>query len=188
MRQSLRRRALRKVVRRSMGAALLAQLLLGGLRQVDRDRGAAVDRDDRAVHHCRFVRGDEADHVGNLLGRRRAGHHRELHGRVLLGRDALDRGGVSAKSSVAVEVGPPKPYEQILEGLDSVEAGSREDFRRSQELKDNAVERAALSPAAQQDFSVPIEADVFARFLEDGLDTAKARGNRVAGAGASTSR
>ncbi len=33
-----------------------------------------------------------------------------------------------------------------------------------------------------------IEADVFARFLEDGLDTAKARGNRVAGAGASTSR
>ena len=88
-------------------------------------------------------------------------------------KDALDRGGVSAKSSVAVEVGPPKPYEQILEGLDSVEAGSREDFRRSQELKDNAVERAALSPAAQQDFSVPIEADVFDHPPDGGVPTYK---------------
>src|SRR3954466_8661761 len=32
-------------------------------------------------------------------------------------KDALDRGGVSAKSAVEVEVGPLKPYEQIFDGL-----------------------------------------------------------------------
>jgi hypothetical protein len=31
-------------------------------------------------------------------------------------RAALDRSGVSAESAVEVEVGPPKPYEQILDG------------------------------------------------------------------------
>jgi len=46
-------------------------------------------------------------------------------------RDALDRGGVSAKSAVEVEVGPPKPYEQILDGIMVLEGGSREAFRRS---------------------------------------------------------
>ena len=35
-------------------------------------------------------------------------------------KDALDRGGVSAKTAVEVEVGPPKPYEAIFE---RVEAG-----------------------------------------------------------------
>jgi hypothetical protein len=30
-------------------------------------------------------------------------------------KDALDRGGVSAKSAVEVEVGAPKPYEAIFE-------------------------------------------------------------------------
>jgi hypothetical protein len=36
-------------------------------------------------------------------------------------RDALDRAGLAAKNAVEVEVGPPKPYETIL---DSIEAGS----------------------------------------------------------------
>ncbi len=45
-------------------------------------------------------------------------------------KDALDRGGVSAKTAVEVEVGPPKPYEQILDGLDVIESGSRAEFRR----------------------------------------------------------
>ena len=40
-------------------------------------------------------------------------------------KDALDRGGLSAKKAVEVEVGPPKPYEQILAGLTVIEAGSR---------------------------------------------------------------
>ena len=43
-------------------------------------------------------------------------------------RDALDRAGISAKTAVSVEVGPPKPYEAILE---RIEAGSRADYRRS---------------------------------------------------------
>lgn len=47
-------------------------------------------------------------------------------------KDALDRGGVSAKSAVEVEVGPLKPYEQILDGIFVLEGGSREAFRRSQ--------------------------------------------------------
>jgi len=43
-------------------------------------------------------------------------------------RDALDRAGLAAKNAVEVEVGPPKPYEVILE---SIEAGSRAEYRRS---------------------------------------------------------
>ena len=43
-------------------------------------------------------------------------------------RDALDRAGLAAKNTVEVEVGPPKPYETIL---DSIEAGSRAGYRRS---------------------------------------------------------
>jgi hypothetical protein len=46
-------------------------------------------------------------------------------------KDALDRGGVSAKTAVEVEVGPPKPYEQILDGIMVLEGGSRAAYRRS---------------------------------------------------------
>lgn len=49
-------------------------------------------------------------------------------------KDALDRGGVSAKTAVEVEVGPPKPYEQIMGGLSEVVGGSRAEFRRSQRV------------------------------------------------------
>ncbi|MCH9732727.1 MAG: hypothetical protein K0U84_24205 [Actinomycetia bacterium] len=43
-------------------------------------------------------------------------------------RDALDRAGLGARTAVAVQVGAPKIYEQIL---DNVEAGSRDEYRRS---------------------------------------------------------
>jgi len=43
-------------------------------------------------------------------------------------KDALDRGGVSAKTAVEVEVGPPKPYEAIF---DTIDAGSRAEYRQS---------------------------------------------------------
>ena len=43
-------------------------------------------------------------------------------------RDALDRAGLAAKNAVEVQVGPPKPYEAILE---RIEAGSRTEYRRS---------------------------------------------------------
>jgi hypothetical protein len=43
-------------------------------------------------------------------------------------RDALDRAGLGAKTAVEVEVGPPKPYQVILE---TIEAGSRAEYRRS---------------------------------------------------------
>lgn len=43
-------------------------------------------------------------------------------------RDALDRAGLAARNAVKVEVGPPKPYEVILE---SIQAGSRAEYRRS---------------------------------------------------------
>jgi hypothetical protein len=49
-------------------------------------------------------------------------------------RDALDRAGLSAKTAVEIEVGPPKPYEQILDGIKVLEGGSREVFRRSQAM------------------------------------------------------
>ena len=75
-------------------------------------------------------------------------------------KDALDRGGVSAKSAVEVEVGPPKPWEQIMCRLTSIESGSRAEFRRSQELRDDAENRGSLS-GGPQELSVPIEAEVF---------------------------
>ncbi|MGO4443462.1 hypothetical protein AB4Z42_08890 [Mycobacterium sp. 2YAF39] len=46
-------------------------------------------------------------------------------------RDALDRAGLAAKNAVEVEVGPPKPYEQILNGLVVIGGGSRAEYRRS---------------------------------------------------------
>ena len=46
-------------------------------------------------------------------------------------RDALDRAGLAAKTAVEVEVGPPKPYEQILDGIMVLEGGSRAAYRRS---------------------------------------------------------
>jgi hypothetical protein len=42
-------------------------------------------------------------------------------------RDALDRAGLAAKNAVEVELGPPKPYEVILE---TIETGSRAEYRR----------------------------------------------------------
>lgn len=50
-------------------------------------------------------------------------------------RDALDRAGLAAKSAVEVEVGTPKPYEQILM---SIEAGSRAEYRRRQGIPERA--------------------------------------------------
>jgi hypothetical protein len=46
-------------------------------------------------------------------------------------RDALDRAGLGANSAVEVEVGPLKPWEQIMSGLTGIESGSRAEFRRS---------------------------------------------------------
>ena len=42
-------------------------------------------------------------------------------------RDALDRGGVSAKTAVEVEVSA-KPFERVF---DAIESGRRSDFRRN---------------------------------------------------------
>lgn len=82
-------------------------------------------------------------------------------------KDALDRGGVSAKSAVEVEVGPPKPYEQIFDGLGSVESGSRAEFRRSLGIPDDSeaddrrplADRPRELPAAEGE---PIDAKIVA--------------------------
>jgi hypothetical protein len=52
-------------------------------------------------------------------------------------RDALDRAGLAAKNAVEVEVGPPKPWEQIMDGLAVIESGSRAEFRRSRAVLDD---------------------------------------------------
>jgi hypothetical protein len=39
-------------------------------------------------------------------------------------RDALDRAGLAARTAVELEVGPPKPWEQVMEGLTEVVSGS----------------------------------------------------------------
>ena len=53
-------------------------------------------------------------------------------------RDALDRAGLAAKNAVEVEVGPPKPYEQIFDRIMVLEGGSREAFRRSRGIPDSS--------------------------------------------------
>lgn len=73
-------------------------------------------------------------------------------------KDALDRGGVSAKSAVEVEVGPPKPYQQIFDGLARIEAGSRAEFRRSRAGMSSHFEQ--FSGSNRSDLSTPIDAEV----------------------------
>lgn len=48
-------------------------------------------------------------------------------------KDALDRAGVSAKTAIEVEVGPLKPWEQIMGGCAELEGGSRAEFRRKRD-------------------------------------------------------
>ena len=42
-------------------------------------------------------------------------------------KDALDRGGVSAKTAVSVEVGMTKPWESVFDGISKVMARPRDD-------------------------------------------------------------
>src|SRR4051794_19051066 len=56
-------------------------------------------------------------------------------------RDALDRAGLAAKRAVEVEVGPPKPYEVLLERIGTgsrIGAGSRAEYRRSRGIPDDS--------------------------------------------------
>jgi hypothetical protein len=77
-------------------------------------------------------------------------------------RDALDRAGLAAKAAVEVEVGPPKPYQAILE---HIEAGSRAEYRRSQGIPDDSdtdhrqplADRPRELPAAEAE---PIDAEI----------------------------
>src|SRR6478609_10154338 len=75
-------------------------------------------------------------------------------------RDALDRAGLAARTAVSVEVGPPKPYEAVF---DSIEAGSRAEYRRSRGIRDDSNPPPALAesprelPAAEGE---PIDAEV----------------------------
>jgi hypothetical protein len=75
-------------------------------------------------------------------------------------RDALDRAGLAARTAVEVEVGPPKPYEAILE---RIEAGSRAEYRRRVGRHDESNPPPALAesprelPAAEGE---PIAAEI----------------------------
>ena len=80
-------------------------------------------------------------------------------------KDALDRGGVSAKTAVEVEVGPPKLWEQIMCGLAEVEGRSRADFRRSQRVRDDNDEKRCLA-GGRREIAAPIDAEV----LDDPAD------------------
>ncbi|MCV7332960.1 hypothetical protein [Mycobacterium cookii] len=80
-------------------------------------------------------------------------------------RDVLDRAGLGARTAVEVEVGPPKPYEQIFDGLAVIESGSRADFRRSRGFPDDSdvdhrrplADRPRELPAAGDE---PIDAEI----------------------------
>jgi hypothetical protein len=70
-------------------------------------------------------------------------------------RDALDRAGLAAKSAVEVEVGPPKPFEAILE---NIEGGSRAEYRRSRGIPD--IEGNRPLGASRRELDAPIDAAV----------------------------
>lgn len=86
-------------------------------------------------------------------------------------RDALDRAGLSAKTAVEVEVGPPKPYEAIF---DSIEAGSRAEYRQSRGILDHIENepRWSLSdrphklPVANMDLAAEISASMGAEHVQ----------------------
>lgn len=59
--------------------------------------------------------------------------------------EALDRGGVTTKSTATVEI-TAKPYEEIFDG--AVESGLRADYRRSQGISDVTAPHTALAYGA----------------------------------------
>lgn len=71
-------------------------------------------------------------------------------------RDALDRAGLAARTAVEVELGPPKPYEAILE---RIEAGSRADYRRSRGIPDGGDGKRALV-GSRRELDAPADAEV----------------------------
>jgi hypothetical protein len=73
-------------------------------------------------------------------------------------KDALDRGGVSAKAAVEVEVGPPKPWEQIMSGMTHLVGGSRAEFRRSQGIFADNESKTSLG-GGHPVLDAPIEVD-----------------------------
>lgn len=84
-------------------------------------------------------------------------------------RDALDRAGLAAKSAVEVEVGPPKPYQAILE---SIEAGSRAEYRRSRGIPD--IEGNRPLGASRRELDAPIDAAVLDYQSEGGASRPRA--------------
>jgi hypothetical protein len=68
-------------------------------------------------------------------------------------RDALDRAGLAARTAVEVEVGPPKPYEVILQ---RIEAGSRAEYRRSRGIPDDS-DADQIRPLANRSRELPAE-------------------------------
>jgi hypothetical protein len=65
--------------------------------------------------------------------------------------EALDRGGLSAKTEVEITA---RPYETIMDGLAEIQSGSRAEYRRSQGLLDTPTALAV-------DANAPIDAEVF---------------------------
>jgi hypothetical protein len=67
--------------------------------------------------------------------------------------------GLATRTAVEVEVGPPKPYEQILDGIMVLEGGSREAFRRSQATLESIASTGAFEELPQ-DIESPIDAEI----------------------------
>lgn len=70
-------------------------------------------------------------------------------------RDALDRAGLAAKNAVEVELGPPKPYEQILDSIMVLEGGSRAEYRRSRGISDGSDADQRRPSAADRSRQLP---------------------------------
>jgi len=67
-------------------------------------------------------------------------------------RDALDRAGLNAKTSVGIGI---KPYEAIFEQMES--GGSRAKWRRSQGIEDNSDQERPALPPSDDDLIVDAE-------------------------------
>jgi hypothetical protein len=88
-------------------------------------------------------------------------------------RDALDRAGLAAKNAVEVELGPPKPYEQIFDRIMVLEGGSREAFRRSQATLESSASTGDLKELPQD-----IESQTDAMISDNSPETAVGSTNR----------
>lgn len=70
-------------------------------------------------------------------------------------RDALDRGGLGAKTEIELSA---KPYEQLLDNMPRLQGGSRAEYRRAHGIPDDSDQRTPALAAGNA--NEPVDAEI----------------------------